>query len=261
MAFIRVLLTAVALGLLCSEARAQSPELDLDELRWETEIWMAEYEPWRVQRDFNSEFEEERHTYIRSLSYSQRQKVTKPELTFLELPLPPDGLVFYCETVDQTVSESEMMVKACELYADLRNYLDHGRRSRILAARLLQDQPAPKTKFWERFQIDLMHAHAEIGYSNIWGLVGLHYSIPVPGAKRLEIYPAPGLMLLNLPNVSSQWNLTPAFTWGFGFRCCEIPLGEKKLVVFLNISRVWNASDTSQVVNLAGLSVSWRNRY
>ena len=131
-------------------------------------------------------------------------------------------------------------------------------QTRSNIAKLRLEKPPPKTMFWERFQLDAMWVPSAYGEVPIKGLIGVHYSIPIIGSKIVEIFPAPGVMLLR-----DEFGFTPGLTWGLGIR---LPLtfsmlgSDRRATLFVSMAKCWGLGDTQAGMDMVGFSISWKNR-
>src|SRR5262249_19121856 len=92
--------------------------------------------------------------------------------------------------------------------------------------------------------------------SNIsaFGVLGAHFTIDVSG--RLQIFAAPGFLVVSVPNLAGERDLYPATDFGFSYHFFD--LGRAR--VHGNLVHAWMLGNRATLVNpnmvLAGFSVT-----
>jgi hypothetical protein len=90
--------------------------------------------------------------------------------------------------------------------------------------------------------------------ASIYGVVGMHFATTVGG--RLQVFTAPGAMLLNLParNGTRVWKV--AANYGIGYRLLDFRFpGGRPAELHLNLAKTYLLSDSSELI--AGRSVDF----
>ena len=173
-------------------------------------------------------------------------------------PPPPAWLAARCEEV---LDEDDPLFPACTLLTAWRD--DDPAAPRLQAPALLasQRERPQHTMWWEHLHLDLMWPALQ-WESSIYGVVGVHHSITVRG--RLQIFTAPGALLLNLPSSNGARTWKVALNYGVGYRLFDFTLpGGRPAELHLNLAKAWIMSDTTDVVggrslDVAGFSMTFK---
>ena len=119
----------------------------------------------------------------------------------------------------------------------------------------------PHKTWWENVHIDLMWPDLQWG-SSIYGVVGMHHSTTIKG--RLQVFTAPGTLLLNLPSYNGTRTWKVAVNYGIGYRLFEFGLfGSRPAELHFNLAKTWIVSDTSDVgvgrsIDVVGFSLTFK---
>lgn len=215
---------------------------DLSELqRWVDAFtdWQAWSSRWRSQREpgFLTSYRE------------RRQK-----------PSPPSWLAARCSLV---LDEADTLATPCELFELwASDDLDPPalRTATVLGG--AQEREPHKT-WWENVHIDLMWPDLQFG-SSTYGVVGMHHSTTIKG--RLQVFTAPGALLLNLPSYHGTRTWKVAVNYGIGYRLFEFGLfGSRPAELHFNLAKTWIVSDVSDVgmsrsIDVVGFSLTFKKR-
>jgi len=207
------------------------------------EVWTREFAEWQKT------FERWRHTKV------PKAQVPWPE--FLERhpkPEPPSWLGGVCPLLD----DDEEFATSCTLLADWRDdpFLT---RERHTAATALQQKEAPKNDVWWRnLHLDGLWSTTQSNVAAL-GLFGTHLTVSVEG--RLQVFVAPGVLLVSVPTFYGSRVLSPATDWGMTYRLFNVGRG----TVHFNLVHAWMlGGGAEQLVGthqtLAGFSLTRRSR-
>ncbi len=165
-------------------------------------------------------------------------------------PAPPPWLGTACELLAGT----EQFVRPCELLAVWRD--DPGAKSRHAAlVALIQKEAPEKTIWWQHLHIDGLWSTTQSNVSAL-GLFGMHMTVTVVG--RVQVFVAPGIMLVSVPTLYKTREVVPAADWGVSYRLFNVGSS----TVHLNLVHAWmlQAAAINANTTLAGLSVTFRPR-
>ena len=95
--------------------------------------------------------------------------------------------------------------------------------------------------------------------SGTYGLIGAHFTVANVG--RVYFYGPPGVMLLLLPGENGDRRWQPALTWGLSIRLIDIrfPGATHPSRLFANFAKCWTGTDQRFGIDMAGLSLTWKN--
>jgi hypothetical protein len=171
-------------------------------------------------------------------------------------PDPPAWLFDYCRF--SPVAEGDFAV-GCRLLTDWRDdYATAVIKKRILEERARREAPT-KTKWWNHIHVDTLWLTPQFPAS--YGIIGIHATLKVAG--RLQLFVAPGAMLLTMPAPDGTREWKPATDLGFSYRLYDFkfPGHQRTATLHLNLAKAWvvgkqgSLVDTS--IDLAGLSFSF----
>jgi hypothetical protein len=171
-------------------------------------------------------------------------------------PAPPPWLPERCETL---LEDEGPLASGCE---QLRAWREDEGAAKVRQARAVttqQREKVEKTMWWENVHMDLFWPAVQ-WQNSIYGVAGMHMSTRVAG--RLQVFTAPGAMLLNLParNGTRVWKV--AANYGIGYRLLDFRLpGNRPAELHLNLAKAWVLSDTADMVtgrsvDFAGFSIT-----
>lgn len=259
----RVALLAVSWFCLASAAAAQSlPPLDSDPLslplltvsqesaaerlaavqQWtkDYEAWKAWFATWRNRREEGW--------------FSIRDRRPRP--------VPPAWLGAACAA---PYDDAGPMPAACRAW---RDWSRDDYQADLLAQQVAQTRTSRETLrhtiWWERIHVDALWPMTQAG-SSVFGVCGLHATLHM--TERLQVFLAPGAILVRLPSTDGGSTWTPATDWGFSYRVMDfrVPAVGRPGTIHLNVARVWvvGQKDALRVpgdMYLAGFSVSFKRR-
>ena len=220
-----------------------SAQTSADETRKaELQEWMRDYAEWK-------EWAEKWLGKSEPGWFGTRERRAKPS--------PPEWLAEYCrdtEVVDETFAAG------CRLLADWRD--DHAAaliREQILDERAVREAPT-KTRWWNHIHFDALWLTTQVPAT--YGVIGIHATHRIAG--RLQIFLAPGAMLLNVPTPSGKREWKPATDLGISYQLFDFkfPGNQADATLHLNVAKAWvvgnHGSFIDSSVELAGLSVSFK---
>jgi hypothetical protein len=212
----------------------------------EVQQWIADFQKWR---EWNALWRNRREPgWI-----GARERKIKPD--------PPDWLAAECH--DAIVQEGETLAEACRLLTEWKD--DDGTallRKQTTSART-QREEVHKTVWWEHVHFDALWPMMQL-HGSVFGVVGMHATIEVAG--RLQIFVAPGAILLNLPKGRSEREWRPATDWGIAWRMFDftMPGTDRRANLHLNLAKAWLIGGpgnlTTSSIDLAGFSVTFAKK-
>src|SRR5262245_24676688 len=183
--------------------------------------WAADYDEWKA---WFAQWRNRREPGW----FSARARRQPPE--------PPAWLPAACSTLDE---DAGPMVDGCRAWREWERN-DYG--TEVVAQQVAQtraDLESPrKTAWWEHIHLDALWPMAQAG-SSAFGVCGVHTTLDV--SKRVQVFVAPGAILMRFPSASGGQTWTPATDWGFSFRLVDIrlPGTRRPSTLHLNLARVW----------------------
>ena len=182
-----------------------------------------------------------------------RQRADKPE--------PPAWLAARCEAV---FDDADPLRQACVLLAAWREDGAPAQQIRqVRVTAISEREEPPKTTWWENVHVDLMWPALQ-AQAGIYGVLGTHITTEVGG--RLQVFTAPGAMLLNVPsrNGGRVWKV--AANYGIGYRLMDFSLpGGRPAELHLNLAKMWLVSDATELavgrtIDVIGFSVTFKRQ-
>jgi hypothetical protein len=175
-------------------------------------------------------------------------------------PSPPEWLDARCAEV---IAPEDVLAPACALLEEWRADNATLKMRAARASVVQQGEAEPKSMWWEFVHVDLLWPATELRHS-VYGVVGLHTATTIK--DRLQIFLAPGVMLMNLParDGSRLWKV--AANYGVGFRLFDFTFpGNRHASLHVNIAKSWLMSDlqdafASRSTDFAGFSISFKRR-
>jgi hypothetical protein len=175
-------------------------------------------------------------------------------------PAPPEWLASECAEV---FDPADRLEAACELLEQWRED-NLTARTRALTGTVSQNtETAPKTKWWEHLHVDLLWPATEVRNS-VYGVIGMHTAMTVKG--RVQLFLAPGVMLLNLPAIDGSRVWKVAANYGIGYRLFDFTFpGDRRASLHVNIAKSYLLLEprdavVSRSVDFAGFSISFKRR-
>lgn len=166
-------------------------------------------------------------------------------------PDPPVWLPDACALL----SSDEDFTRGCALLAAWRDDLATTKVRRAAAATQLQQETPTKTFWWQHVHVDGLWSTTQSN-AMVFGLFGAHLTVEIE--KRLQVFLAPGVMVVSVPSFSGGRDLSAATDWGITYRLFNVG----RSTVHFNLVHAWVLGNQANLVagnmTLAGLSVSFR---
>jgi hypothetical protein len=209
--------------------------------RWTREYtaWKQWFELWRNRREPGW--------------FGTRQRRERPD--------PPASLAGACPV---PADETGILADACRLFAEWRSQ-DAGTAiaTQQVAATRTQNEAPRRTVWWQHVHLDALWPMTQ-GSSGMFGVVGLHTTIKVTG--RVQVFVAPGAILMRVPDASGSQQWKPATDWGFSYRMFDftMPGMRRQSTLHVNLAKVWllgsteNLAGVNSEMYLAGFSLTFR---
>jgi len=208
--------------------------------------WSHEYLEWRTW------FEQWRNTREPGFIGSQKRRVR------------PDPPAWLAESCPVPADDTSPLVEGCRLFEEWTSddVTVTLASAQTATARTKQEAPA-RTIWWQHIHLDALWPMAQ-NTSGVFGLVGVHATIPIGG--RGQMFAAPGAILMRVPDISGNGQWKPATDWGFSYRLLDftMPGLRRPGTLHLNLAKIWlfgpaqtpAGFDTSMY--LAGFSLTFR---
>ena len=212
----------------------------------ELERWMRDFDEWKK---WWAEWANRPEPGLFTSSRPRREK-----------PQPPDWLSARCAAL---VIDADPLRRACALVAEWRqdNAALLSRQVRAAVAQMKED--GTKTIWWEHIHVDVLWPATQVR-TDVYGVIGAHTSMTVRG--RLQVFLAPGVMLLNLPAMDGTRVWKVATNYGIGYRLFDFTFpGDRRASLHLNLAKSWLVSDTCDLLvarnlDFVGLSMTFKRR-
>src|SRR5262245_17578583 len=168
------------------------------ERAWALERWTKDYAAWKAW------FDQWRNRPEPGLWHNKDRR---------DPPVPPDWLAADCA---RPAENEGMLAEACQFLADSTS-ADLATEMVVAqqtTARTQKEAPG-RTAWWSHVHLDALWPMTQ-GGSSVFGVVGLHTTIGIGG--RMQIFLAPGAILLRAPSLDGSQHWQPATDWGFSYR-------------------------------------------
>jgi len=176
-------------------------------------------------------------------------------------PQPPEWLFSRCADAPEDDSRLD---QACRLLLEWSdNDPTAAARRREAADAVAREEPPAKNVWWQHVHLDTLWVMPQSG-SSIYGVVGVHATIDLAG--RLQVFVAPGAMLINLPREDGGRQWTAATHWGFAFRLFDfkLPGTDRPATLHANIvkARILTGPTVfgESTLDLVGFSITMKRR-
>lgn len=173
-----------------------------------------------------------------------------------EKPRPPAWLSDEC---DHGLLETVTLAQACSMLTEYDEDPSLTRARLARAAAATQQEDAEKSVWWQHVHLDVLWPATQLRES-VYGVVGTHVTTTIKG--RLQVFIAPGAMVLNLPTLDGHraWKL--ATNYGIGYRLGGFSLLGHPAMLNLNLAKAWVVADsidlaTGRSLDFAGFSMTF----
>ena len=203
----------------------------------DAEQWAADFEKWQKSV--------ERWRTLRYpapwSSFSKRHP--KPE--------PPAWLADACPLL----GADPQFTRACELYSRWEEDPLASRTRQNANAAIAQKEKPTNTSWFRHVHLDGLWSTTQSNVS-AFGVFGMHVTVPIEG--RMQVFLAPGIMLVSVPTFYGTREMRAATDWGITYRLFDAGPS----TVHFNLVQAWLLGGTPNVarprLTLAGLSLSFR---
>jgi hypothetical protein len=169
----------------------------------------------------------------------------------MQEPDPPAWLEDACTLLS---AERELST-ACNLLASWRLEPWEARSRKVAAAAVAQQEAPTKSTWWRHLHLDGLSSTTQSNISAV-GLFGAHFTIDVAG--RLQLFAAPGILVVSVPNLRGERDLWPATDFGFSYRLFDLG----RASIHGNLVHAWMIGNRAALVNpnlvLAGFSITFK---
>jgi hypothetical protein len=176
---------------------------------------------------------------------------------FVERNKKPDPPAWLDDDVCALLGDDTQISQACNLLASWRHDPVTARNTQLAAAAQQKQETVTKTSWWQHVHLDGLWSTTQSNVT-VFGLFGAHLTTEVAG--RLQVFVAPGIMLVSVPGLFGNRELWPATDWGVSYRL----FGVGRSTVHFNLVHAWMLAGGVNVLHpnmtLAGFSVSFKPR-
>jgi hypothetical protein len=172
-------------------------------------------------------------------------------------PAPPVWLADECrrpDIVDVTFTE------ACRLFADWQQPHAVAVIEEQIRDQRTRGEAPTNTRWWQHIHVDALWSTLQVPAT--FGVIGVHATHKIAG--RLQVFLAPGAMLLSVPTPNGTREWKPATDLGVSYQLFDFkfPGNQRDATLHLNVAKAWivgrHSSFIDSSVELAGLSVSFK---
>ena len=180
-----------------------------------------------------------------------------------EPPVPPDWLPAVCAISAQ---DDEILADACSAWRDWSNSdVAADAMSQQLAQSRRSHEARDHTQWWERVHVDAYWPMTRSGTS-AFGVVGMHATMQI--AKRIQVFMAPGIILMRVPTLDGDHTWSAATDWGFSYRLFDfqMPVLRRATSAHINMAKVWMLGNNADLTSIssdmyvAGFSFTFRKK-
>lgn len=218
---------------------------DVQERRQDLTRWMDEFAAWKKWRD-------QWQNRIEPGFFHVRERRPRPD--------PPGWLFNRCADAPDA---DDTLGAACQALAEWSDDAAAQVRRQAAATQPAKETPPPNTQWWEHLHVDTLWILPQPG-ARVYGVIGVHATIEIAG--RLQIFVAPGAILMNLPAPSGTREWKPATDWGFAIRLFDfrLPGTRRRATLHANVAKAWVLAGPTALgkttLDLAGLSMTLKKR-
>ena len=217
----------------------QADQAELDARARALKQWIDDYARWKRSRD--------------EPGLGRNPPKIRPR------PEPPEWL--FTECTDIAIDDTGPLADACRLLTDWKDDALTAQLRREITESRAQKEAPTKSIWWQRVHADLLWPMTQWGAS-VYGIVGTHVAVEVAG--RLEVFVAPGAMLMNVRGERGGRDWKVATDWGIAYRLADfrVPGTRRHAQIHVNLVTAWVFADPKSLVsnriNLAGFSFTFK---
>ena len=178
-------------------------------------------------------------------------------------PVPPDWLASLCA---RSAEDDELVARACSAWRDwnLGDVAADALSQQLAQSRNSHEAPH-RTQWWERVHLDAYWPLTRSDTSAV-GVVGMHATMQI--AKRVQVFMAPGIILMRVPTMDGDQTWSAATDWGFSYRLFDfrMPVLQRGTSAHINMAKVWMLGNNANLASIgndmyvAGFSLTFRKR-
>ena len=164
-------------------------------------------------------------------------------------PVPPEWLPSICANSAQ---DDAILSDACSAWRDWSgNDVAADALSQQTAQSRRSHEAQERTQWWERVHVDAYWPMTRSGTS-AFGIVGMHATMHL--TKRLQVFMAPGIILMRVPTLDGTHTWSAATDWGFSYRLFDfrMPVFQRGTTAHLNMAKVWMLGNNANLASLGG---------
>ena len=222
---------------------AMPGDIDWSQRLAEAKHWVADFAAWQ-------RWDAEWHNTPEPGVFHARPRRKRPD--------PPAWLAAEC--ADGSTAQDPLGA-ACRSFIEWQDDAVVAQLRRQTATTRAQKEAPTKSLWWEHIHLDGLWPMAQWN-SGVIGVLGMHATVDMVG--RLQVFVAPGAIVLNLPNGRGSREWKPATDWGIAYRIVDFtfPGSGRRASLHLNLAKAWVLNDAAGAfpgtVDLAGFSLTFK---
>jgi hypothetical protein len=215
---------------------------DVAERMTELKHWVHDYTEWKQWSD----------KYLNKREFGW--------LAVRDRRLRPDPPAWLAEDCRRVADDTGTFAEACRLLADWHDDIVTAALRQQNTTAVAQREAPTKTAWWRHVHLDGFWPMTQ-SRASVFGVVGVHATVDV--VNRLQVFVAPGVMLMRVPTPTGEQELRPATDWGVSYRLFnfKFPGVQRQGTLHVNLVRALvfmrlGSVGGNATVNLAGFSVT-----
>lgn len=171
-------------------------------------------------------------------------------------PNPPAWLFERCSDFEQTGP----LVVGCTLLAEWGTDYATAQAATARVAGSLSQEDDHRLTWWEHVHMDMLWPAMQAGAS-LYGVLGMHVTTAVRG--RLQVFVAPGVMMLNVPTRSGARAWKAAANYGIAYSLFDFRFpGNRQAQLHVNLAKAWlldaGPDVTTKSTDFVGFSMTFK---